>query len=392
MTKRTRFSRLILVSQFFYPANVAAAARYKPLVSALMKFYDVTVYTSRISRGRSEFIVKCNWVPFPSNQKSNIFRLLFETAFGVETFIRILFSKGDIYYLGSPSFINCTFAALCCKLLGKPYLVDIRDDYPRVYFDSGLIKETGFIGRQLKWIERTICENAILVVAATEGLKKNIELFQIKESWLLRNGYSEDLFNPASEKFKDFTLVFHGILSNFQDVDLLVNLGRLIDQRNLDIKIVVAGEGNQDYKLKVNLPRSVTYLGPKSHAEIAGLINKAHVGLSFRKPGKISEDSFPVKIYEYIGVGLPILVTPPSEAGEYVQKSGIGFQFDPQNEEAILGKILEIKEKASLYDELQENLATVRPVFSREKMSSAFVSYLVSKHPHSQGLNAQKTP
>src|SRR5678816_1537152 len=127
---------IILVSEYFFPANNAPGARFKPIVDALISHdFDVSIYTSKISSNVKEYKVKSNKFKFPSNQKSTLSRLSQELLFGIETFIRLLFSRGHYYYITSPSFINCICAFLYCKLFNKRYIVDIRDDYPRVYFD-----------------------------------------------------------------------------------------------------------------------------------------------------------------------------------------------------------------------------------------------------------------
>lgn len=361
--------RIVLVSEYFYPANNAPGARFKPLALEFIKHFALTIYTSKISAGVNEFSIKCNFLPFPRNQARTIARLFAEILYGFETFIRLIFSKGDIYYVTSPSFINCIFSVTHCLIFNKPYIIDIRDDYPRVYFEAGLIKSNSFAGRLLLKIEQKMCASSILVIAATEGIKQNIKKYYSGNIWLLRNGYSNQLFKPCKEKYPDFTLVFHGIISNYQDVDLLIDLGKAITKRNLEISIIVIGQGSQEDKLKNNLPPCIKYLGPKPYEDIPTLISKAHLGLSFRRQGKISQDSFPVKTYEYIGVGIPIIVTPISEAGNYVTKSKIGYQFNPENIDELLNKIIEIKSDAELYSQLTENILKIRPQFSRERIS-----------------------
>ena len=108
--------------------------------------------------------------------------------------------------------------------------------------------------------------------------------------------------------------------------------------------------------------------------------------MSFRQPGKISEDSFPVKIYEYIGVSVPVIVTPASEAGNYVEENKIGYQYDPEQKEMLLEKIIEISKNAQLYNQLLSNLIKVRGQFSREKNSQDLVSFILTKI-HNSSIN-----
>ncbi len=371
--------RLVFIGEYFYPANNAPGARFKPLVDELQAFFKVHIYTSSISKDVKDYNITTNFIEFPSNHKGNFHRLFVEVIYSIETFLRLLFSKGDVYYITSPSFINCIAAACYCILFRRKYIVDIRDDYPQVYFDTNLIKKEGLIGRFFKWIEITIYDKAYIIIAATDGLKKNIERHTKNEIYLLRNGYSENMFNWSNQKYDIFTLVFHGNLSKFQDIDLIIDLAQKIDEQNLDVKIIVIGFGFHAKRLESKLPNSLTYLGSQPYEEIAAIIQRAHVGLSFRIAGKISEDSFPVRTYEYMGVGIPILITPISEAGDFIQANKLGYQFNPGESDEILKKILELKDNPSVYHQLVSNVLEKKSMFSRERLSKEFSDYLNSK-------------
>src|SRR6478609_3021050 len=98
--------KLNLISEYFHPANNAPGARFKPLVdSCTSASFEVVVYTSNISVHVKDYNIKTNFFDFPSNQESAFKRLVRECLFSVETFVRLLGSSGDFYYITSPSFI-----------------------------------------------------------------------------------------------------------------------------------------------------------------------------------------------------------------------------------------------------------------------------------------------
>lgn len=377
--KKKGIFRIALVSEYFYPANNAPATRFKPLADELSKHFELTILTSKISQHVKHSCIKCNWTSFPDNTRSIVFRLFFEIIYSVETFFRLLFSRYDYYYLTSPSFFNCIAAYIFCRVAGKPFIVDIRDDYPRVFFDTGLIKENSLAGRFLKYVEKSIYTDATLVVAATAGLASNIKAVHDREVYLLRNGFSELIFKHSPEKYSIFTLVLHGNLSSFQGIDAVIELGKALDQYKGKLQILIIGKGSDDHKLKNCNGEIIKYLGQKPHHEISGIIEKAHVGLSLRKSGKISEDAFPVRAYEYIGVCLPILVTPKSEAGRYIENLKIGYEFEESDISAMVDKIKELMYNTELYFSLVENLKESRLQFSREKLSKEFVEFFLRK-------------
>lgn len=378
MKERT-ISKISLISEYYYPANNAPSARFKPLVEELSKYFEVNIYTSRISKDYQSKHLSCNFIPFPDNTKGIAFRLFFELLYAIETFIRLLFTSSDCYYITSPSFFNCISAASYCIIFNKKYIVDIRDDYPRVFFDTGLLKRNSLAGRFLSWVEKSIYGKSLMVVAATEGLFKNIRKVYSGELYLLRNGFSETVFSYNPEKYDSFTLVLHGNLSSFQGIDIVLELGKLLEKYGNRLQILVIGKGSDDYKFRECNISTIKYLGPKPHHEIATIIQKAHVGLSFRKAGKISEDAFPVRAYEYIGVCLPILVTPISEAGRYIEQLKIGYQFEPEQIKELVSTVEDLMFNSELYQSLVNNLKESRGSFSREVISADFVKALLQK-------------
>lgn len=378
MSKNTRI-RIALVSEYFFPANNAPSARFKPLSDELSKYFDLVIHTSSISRGQPHNRIICNLTPFPDNTRSLSFRLFFEILYSTETFFRLLFSRSDYYYITSPSFFNCIAAYLSCRIFRRKYIIDVRDDYPRVFFDTGLLKPESIAGRILLAIERRLYKNASFVVAATAGLAENIRKVYAGEVFLLRNGFSETIFKHNPDKYPIFTLIFHGNLSSFQGIDTVLELGNMLKDYQDELQILIIGKGSDDYKLRNLTGGVIKYLGPKPHHEVSEIIGKAHVGLSLRKSGKISEDAFPVRAYEYIGVCLPIIVTPRSEAGKYVEKLNIGYEFDETQVSEMVDKIMELMGNERLYTDIVQKLKTSRLLFSRERLSREFVDLLLSK-------------
>lgn len=372
-------SQITFVTEYYYPVSNAPATRFKPLVDALKRHFAVHLMTSAKSRSCGESTATFNRIPFPENTHSTFVRLALEVMYALETFVRLLFTRSQLYYITSPSYFNCMAAFFFCRLMGKAYIVDIRDDYPRVFFDNGLIREHSRVGRFLVSLERKLYKHAFMVIAATEGLRKNIKALHDRDVYLLRNGFSEKLFGYTDEKYSPFTLVFHGNLSVYQGIDTIIKLADELERTTEDVQIVVVGKGSEAEKLSQKKSNVLRYLGPKQHHEISPIIQKAHVGLSFRKSGKISEDAFPVRAYEYIGSCLPVLVTPVSEAGYYVQSNQIGFQFREDGIKEIVDAILKLKNDHGLYQKMIRNLEARRLDFSRERLSSDFADYLASR-------------
>lgn len=272
-----------------------------------------------------------------SNTDGNLKRLLGEILVGVENLIRILVRpRCDHYILSSPPFLTILIIAFGLRIFNRKYSLDIRDIYPEVFFHLGLIDERSFVATVLKRLTKMVYNDASRLVCVTAGLRDIILTYnQALDVSVIYNGFDENLFYP-DKKFEDFTIIFHGNLAKMQNIDLLL---RVAEELPKEITVIVAGDGPQ--AIKIRECNRIKYLGSLKYEEVAEYVRRSHVGISFRHDGVINQTAFPVKVFEYIGSGLPVIITPKSEAGEIVERNKLGFQFDNNQVLQIVSKIKE---------------------------------------------------
>lgn len=106
-------------------------------------------------------------------------------------------------------------------------------------------------------------------------------------------------------------LVYHGVLSDFKvDFQLLIDVATL----NPDLNLVILGEereGQQSELLSELREISNVYLlGYKSYKELPHYLRGMDVGLLPTKINQYTRSMFPMKYYEYLSAGLPVVSTP----------------------------------------------------------------------------------
>src|SRR5690606_3584242 len=110
---------------------IAMAIRMRHLAEALVaQGFETTVYTSTKLRSDDINIKRVvNRISPPSNMDNLIIRLFKEILYGIETFLRLLFSNKDVYIVTSPPFIASIISCIALMLRGKPFVFDVRDEY-----------------------------------------------------------------------------------------------------------------------------------------------------------------------------------------------------------------------------------------------------------------------
>lgn len=304
-------------SPYFPPENNAASVR---------NFWFVKVLKND---GHKVHLVTNDMLYFklPLNTDSAFKRLIKEALSGINLFFKVLFSKKEIYIFSSPPFITIMIGVFACWLKRSKYILDIRDIYPQVFFSLGIISEDSLPSKISLWITKKMYDKAFSIITVTNGIKKIIENETKTKIALIYNGYDPELFKPSIEKFDKFTVVFHGNLGKFQRIDLLVEVAKEMEKTHPEIQFKVIGKGPGEKYLQAP-PSNLEYLGAINYQEIGKYISKCHLGISLRTDDQISRDAFPVKVFEYIGVGIPVIVSPEGEASNFVKKEEFGFETE----------------------------------------------------------------
>lgn len=366
--------KLFYYTPYSYPDNNAAAIRNEAFINILSKHFDINIYTGSKTNKYISLLFRN-----PSNRSHFLIRLLKEIICGLELFLRIFISKSDIYFFSSPPYFTIFIAVLACNLRNKKYILDIRDLYPEVFFNVNLIKKDSTIGFIITSFTNFIYNQSILITTVTDGLVETLKSITRTKVILIRNGYDQNLFNfQQFKKFDNLSCVFHGTLGSFQDIELLSEIIQKVEIINPSIHFYIIGDGPKKEIINALKSSNYTYHKRMNFNEIPSFISKCHIGLSFRVNNKITTDSFPVKVYEYIGVGLPIISTPVNcEAGNFIENYQIGYNFEPTDSELLINKILELNQDLELRKNLESNIKKVRKEFTRQIQAEKLLEELL---------------
>lgn len=143
--------------------------------------------------------------------------------------------------------------------------------------------------------------------------------------------------------------LWHGV---DQIIDALPEILKLIP----NFKFLVVGDGDQMNKIKelaysLNVDSCIIYAGSVPYGEIAKYINSMDVAFAFyRQIGK-RPVNIPMKLYEYMACGIPVVASNVKGYGSIVKHEGVGYEVDSNNLEKIaktVSVILKSPEKSKL--------------------------------------------
>jgi len=300
-------------------------------------------------------------------------RILGEIRIGWVAAREILRNGGDLLIISMPAYLAGTVLSACSHRRKMPYALEVRDVYPQVYAEAGLIRRGSLIYRFFSWLSRRAYERARCVVVATRGLERVVRADAPKANVrCVYNGFPAEFLDRTPTKHKRFTVCFHGVMGFFQDIPTLIRVAEALQPHDVDV--VVIGYGRQEPLLHEDTPSNLDFLGRLPFDQTIAAIERCHLGLCLRKDDKISKDAFPVKVWEYLGLGIPSIVTPPCEAGDFLESNGCGFQFDAGEVDRIVEQVLTLKKNFAELDRLTGRCRDVGAGYTREKLGAEAAS------------------
>lgn len=370
--------RVVAFFQHMPPYSGAAALRGKSIMQGLatlpeVRGAEITVHTSIPSPQPIDGVqVLTLGTPEVENSLPLKRRLLGELHMGWIAARRLFAGprRPDIAVISSPGYIAALVMAAVARWCRVPYVLEMRDIYPQVYAEAELIRRESLLYRFFARRSRKLYSGARLVIAATQGLarevRQDVPAANVKHVY---NGFPVELMHRAAVKHERFTVCFHGVLGFFQDVETLLKVAeRLLPH---DVDLVVIGYGRKEEPLQKTTLKNVRFLGRQSFDETIKEVECCHLGLCLRLNDGISKDAFPVKVWEYLGLGIPSVITPPCEAGDFVAEHQCGLVHESGDVDAIVSTVLALKADPARIEDLAARCRAVAARYTREQTGLA---------------------
>lgn len=370
-----RPARVVAFFQHMPPYSGAAAMRGRSVVgglTALPRFQDadIRVFTTtpQASPMQGATIVTLS-IPEVENSHSLAARMVGELRMGWVA-ARAMFSRRDrcdIAIISSPGYLAALVASAWARWRKVPYVLELRDVYPQVYAEASLITRRSLLYRFFARRSRAMYGGARLVIAATQGLAREVRSEEPSAHVAcVYNGFPQAFARRKAVKHERFTVCFHGVLGFFQDVDTLLKVAQRLGDHDVDV--VAVGYGRKEDALSQAQLPNLRFLGRLPFDETIAEIERCHLGLCLRLDDGISKDAFPVKVWEYLGLGMPSIVTPPCEAGDFLVAHGCGLQLPAGDVDAIVDGVLGLKRDPEALGSMAQACRVVGERYTREQM------------------------
>jgi len=248
---------------------------------------------------------------------------------------RALKINADVYHFHDPELIP---TALLLRLSGKKVIYDIHEDLPRTISYKPYIPRPlgGMVSRTVEVIEEWAGRRFSALVTATPGIGNRFR--SVNENLAVLNNYPriEELESTSARSTNGDsapTLLYVGMrITRARGAEEMVrSMGLLPGNLRARLKLV----GNwDDPELAGSLSTipgwdRVTVVGPLGRAEVARELQSAYAGLVILHPEPNYVTSQPVKLFEYMCAGIPVIASDFPVCREIIDQAGCGILVNP---------------------------------------------------------------
>lgn len=242
--------------------------------------------------------------------------------------------NADLYHFHDPELIP---VGLMLALRGKIVIYDAHEDLPKQVMGKEWIPIR--LRRVVAWgaqiMESIGARFFEGIVAATPTIAKRFppEKTIIAQNFPLPQNLIRETALPYAARPSH--VVYVGGLAQVRG---LLEMTRAMEKLP-DVRLLLAGMFSPPSLQREveRLPgwQRVQFLGWQSRDQIASLLGQARVGLVTLRPLANYLDAYPVKMFEYMAAGIPVVASDFPLWREIVEEAGCGLLVDPLNPDAI---------------------------------------------------------
>jgi len=306
----------------------------------------------------------------------------------------IIILRPKVIVVSIPSSHLIIASQIGSSLAKAKFIVDIRD--PQEEIMTHLYKKgfSGLMARIYRKISYSIYKRAHIIIGVTRTLATMLAKKIGKPVYLIPNGADLYVFKPASkeearEKFRlnqeSFLVAYIGILSSYgyyNILPILIAIRKIRKELDIDVKMTIAGPllDRGIRSVVKGFKDELLYFGILDTTGVTTLLSACDIGVVPRIEDPIYDYAVPVKFYEYIATGLPLIVlaNKESEIAKVVENNKLGFVCEPRDQACLENVIRELATDKSLLNRLKMNVLAYRKYVDREEGARKLLK-LISK-------------
>lgn len=322
-------------------------------------------------------------------------RILDYQSFMVMATLASPFVRGvDVVVGTSPQFFTACAAYVVAGMKRVPWVFELRDLWPESIRAVGAMKES----KALDWLEKLelfLYRKANAVVSVTNAFRDNLigRGIDADKIQVVTNGVDISRFNPREKdaelvrelgldgKFVAGYIGTHGMAHALET--LLEAAEKLKARPDGDrYRLILLGDGARKADLmqqaKAKNLDNVIFVDSVSKDEVVRYWSLLDVAIIHLRKTELFTTVIPSKLFECMGMGIPVLHGVAGESAAIVEKEGVGIVCEPENADALCDGLVKLAENPALYEQYRSNALAAAKHYDRSELARKMLRVLES--------------
>ncbi|MCF7810543.1 glycosyltransferase family 4 protein [bacterium] len=407
---------ILFITENYPPEVNAVASRVSERAAYWLRWgHKVTVITSvpnfprgKIYKGYRNLPYQVEYIDgvrvvrvitFIARNKGVIRRLLDFNSLMISAFLASLIQKTpDIVVATSPQFFAAVAGWLIAVRFRRPFVFELSDLWPASVVAVGAMRPS-FGMRMIEKLELHLYRRAMAVIALTKSFKNDLVARGIpsKKIVVVQNGVELSMFKPQLKNqelnkqlglVNKFVLGYIGTHGMAHDLLNVVKAAEILKPED-DIRFLFVGDGAERDMLaeevKKRKLKNVIMVLTQPKDTIPDYWSLCDVSLVHLKDSPTFKTVIPSKIFEAMGMGLPILlVAPKGEASNIIETDKVGVWIPAADPEVLARTVIDIKMDESLMNKWKKNSLNSAKLHTREIQAQKMIDVLDAVVEHKE--------
>jgi glycosyltransferase involved in cell wall biosynthesis len=352
--------------------------------------YKNKLYQSEIVDGIKVIRI---WTYMAQNQ-GVIKRILDYLSFMFMAILASIFvRKIDIVIGTSPQFFTACSAWFVSRVKRIPFIFEVRDLWPASIEALEGLKNQRILSLLSK-IEYFLYAQAHMVIVVTQSFKEILSKNGVNSDKIhvITNGVDRNLFYKRSKNFglmqkyelKGKKIVgyigTHGIAHNLQNI---LHSAFIIQKRfeGSPIIFIFIGEGAEKNHLKIKSEElclnNVIFIDNVAKNIVPDYWSLLDISIISLRDVALFKTVLPSKVFECMGMGLPILSCVSGECAELIKNYDIGRYYNPNQPDKLANEIVKMLNDTSELERLEANSSIAAKDFDRSKLARQMIEEIL---------------
>jgi glycosyltransferase involved in cell wall biosynthesis len=299
-----------------------------------------------------------------------------------------LLPRPDYLLVESPPLLLGLSGYWLSRLKATRLIFNVADLWPESGVALGVLRRGSFAYRVGEWLERFCYGKSWMVVGQSATILQDVQRrFPGVPLFHLSNGVDTSRFSPAGKSAAaraalcsngHFLVVYAGLHGLAQGLEQVLEAAEALKSED-GVQFTLVGDGPCKRELQQHARRRglshVRFLDPQPADQVPALLASADALLVPMKG--VIHGMVPVKLYEAMGSGRPLVLMGNGEAAQVVREAKVGMVVEPGDISGIVAALRRLQGDSRLAQTMGENgrQAAVER-FDRNRIARNFVSFL----------------